>query len=123
MTTFTINQSSANDNINANISQLTSTLHQAVHGLQSPPKPTPTMTAGPSGPPTKEWYAVVIGRNPGVYNSTMQLFDQIQRFKDSFYRDFDTESAAEAWLEDERAEYVGKKQSAMLQFTLVALVV
>jgi hypothetical protein len=105
MTTFTIDQSNANANINKNLSQLAESIHHVVHGLKSPREPIPITTDSPSGPLQKKWYAVVIGRTPGVYNSIKQLFNQIQGFKELFYRVFDTKPEADAWLASELLEF------------------
>jgi hypothetical protein len=101
---FTVNQSTANDNINSNLNQLAKTLQQAVQGIQHPPKAAPVAPAGPPGPPTEGWFAVAIGRTPGVYSRMEALFKQSTGFKDASYEMFATKYAAEAWLAKELPE-------------------
>jgi uncharacterized phage infection (PIP) family protein YhgE len=107
MAAFTVNQSTANDNINSNLNQLAKTLQQAVQGIHHPPRSPPVTPAGPPVPPNEGWFAVAIGRTPGVYNSMEALFKQITGFKDAYYESFATKDAAEAWLVKELAELEG----------------
>ena len=46
----------------------------------------------------KGYYAVLRGRQPGVYRRFMQAQAQVLRFSDAFLRGFDTREEAEAWL-------------------------
>jgi hypothetical protein len=108
MTTFTIDQSHANANINNNLSQLAESIQHVVQGSANTREPISHTPTGPLVPPPNKWYAVVIGRSPGVYTSTEQLFDQIQGFKESFYRVFDTKPEADAWFASQSLEYTDR---------------
>jgi hypothetical protein len=62
MAAFTVNQSTANDNINSNLNQLAKTLHQAVQGIHHPPRSPPFTPAGPPVPQNEGWFH----RNTGL---------------------------------------------------------
>ena len=46
------------------------------------------------------WYAVLTGKNPGIYDNINDARNNVQGFPKGFYRKFDTKEEAEACLDD-----------------------
>ncbi|KAF8245186.1 hypothetical protein K440DRAFT_422169 [Wilcoxina mikolae CBS 423.85] len=49
-------------------------------------------------PPKQKWYAVCVGRQPGIYATWDETKAQVDRFPKSRFKSFPTKSAAEDWL-------------------------
>ena len=69
---------------------------------------------------TKKWYAVYIGRLPGVYDEWSECQAQVNRFPGSSYKGFQSKSDAEASYLRFTVVDVERKKNRLKNYLLLA---
>lgn len=59
------------------------------------------MSSSQESDPPKKYYAVAVGRNPGIYMSWDKCEVQVKGFKDMKHKSFKTRKEAVAWLNEQ----------------------
>ena len=69
---------------------------------------------------TKKWYVVYIGRRPGVYDEWPQCHTQVNHFRGSSYKGFQSKSEAEASYLRFTVVDVERKKNRLKNYLLLA---